>query len=90
MGKMAHTVTHASPTKIKSTLVGNKKHALEAERATTPTPLNYADESLITGGPRGPGHLDWWDEDVNFAGVEDDESANQNSIQTDVSFNLAD
>jgi uncharacterized protein YjgD (DUF1641 family) len=89
VGKVVHTVTHTSPTKIRSTLTGNKKRTQESERATTPTPLNYTNEGLITGGPRGPGHFDPWDEDMNFTGIEDEEVTDQSSIQTDTSSNLA-
>jgi len=88
---MAHTVTHMLPTKIRSALTGSKKQAQDTEHTTTPTPLNYTDGGLIMGGPIEAGQFDHWDEDTNFTGIKDkEETANQNSIQTDTSFNLAD
>ena len=89
MGKMAHSVTLASPTKIKSVLTGNKKRALEIERTATPTPQTYSDQGLIIGGPESMGHHPSWADDIPSSGEEDDGEGDQNSMQTDITGNLA-
>jgi len=85
VGKMAHSVTHTSPTKIRNALTRSKKRALEVERATTPTPQTYTDGGLIIGGPVNIDHHAPWDEDIPSSG----EEADQNSMQTDTTNNLA-
>lgn len=90
VGKVAHSVTHTSPTKIRIALAGSKKQALEAERATTPTPQMYSDGGLIVGGPVSMEHHSPWDKDIPSSGEEEDEEADRNSMQTDITDNLAD
>ena len=89
---MAQSVTHTSPAKIRSALTGNKKRALEVERATTPTPQNYTSGNLIIGGPTDLDQPSHWDDYEDMASFDEGNAGedDQSSIQTDTSYNLAD
>jgi len=89
VGKMAHSVTLVSLTKIRDALTGNKKRALETKCSTMPTPQMYSDQGLIVGGPKSMGHHAPWDEDIPSSG-EEDEEVDYNSMQTNYTNNLAD
>ena len=89
MGKMAYSVTLTSPTKIRNALTGNKKQVLEVERMATPTPQTYSDQGLIIGVPENIDHHPTWAKDIPSSGEEDDEVGNQDSMQTDITGNLA-
>jgi len=90
VGKMAQTVTHTSPAKIKSALIGNKKRVLEVECTTTPTPQSYTSGDQGTGRPQSTNPHTQWDEDINFSGEEDIGEDDQYSMKTDYTGNLAD
>lgn len=88
---MAQSVTHTSPAKIKSVLIGNKKRALDAERATTPTPQSYNDVDMTMGDQNDPNRRVPWDEDIESSGDENDQRGiDQESIQADRFSHLAD
>jgi len=87
---MAQTVTHTSPAKIKSALIGNKKRALEVEHATTPTPQSYTSGDRDTAGPQSKNPHTQWDEDINSSGEEDIGEDDQYSMKTNYTDNLAD
>ncbi|EDR01297.1 uncharacterized protein LACBIDRAFT_333385, partial [Laccaria bicolor S238N-H82] len=91
VGRMAQSVTHTSPAKIKSVLIGNKKRALDAERATTPTPQSYNDVDMTMGDQNDPNRRVPWDEDIESSGDENDQRGiDQESIQADRFSHLAD
>jgi len=91
VGKTAQTVTHTSPAKLKSVLIGNKKRALDAERATTPIPQSYNSEDLIIGRQSSPKQYTQWEEDIIAYGAEEEEAEDDfESMQTDNFSNLAD
>ena len=54
-----------------------------------PTPQTYSDQGLIIGGPENIDHHPTWAKDIPSSGEEDDEVGNQNSMQTDITGNLA-
>lgn len=91
VGRVAQSVTNTSPAKIKSVLVGNKKRALDAERATTPTPQSYNNQTLAIGRQPDPSQRPPWDEDIESSGDEGEEGEiDQDSMQTDTFSILAD
>ena len=56
---------------------------------TTPTPQTYSDQGLIIGGPENIDPHPTWAKDIPSSGEEDDEVGNQDSMQTDITGNLA-
>ncbi|EDR01785.1 uncharacterized protein LACBIDRAFT_332950 [Laccaria bicolor S238N-H82] len=65
--------------------------ALDAERATTPTPQSYNDVDMTMGDQNDPNRRVPWDEDIESSGDENDQRGiDQESIQADRFSHLAD